>query len=294
MAYSRMRPGPNCSPRSGTSRSKDIGLFASALGSSSWLHDARASAIPAFMILSLLLVAVAASVAMLTTLSTPAASSTIFDANHTSASAFIPLLVPSTVRLVQWNRRTVVSVPIHVDLFVPTNISIRGRWLAVMHPAMFYGGEDNKSIRFMMEDEPPLEEPPLERPPLSEEAEQWVAQVANVEKRQIEALDNVARRVYFTYGDKANENKAWAELWCCWLPSRRSFKHISVSCDETFKPSLLEAVQQLHAIILKEHACASHVHNGHAVERRARVEGDHVEKHRLRPTPRRTNIIIKR
>jgi len=79
---------------------------------------------------------------------------------------------------------------------------------------MLYGGEDNESIRFMMEDEPPLEEPPLERPPLSEEAEQWVAQVEN-EKRQIEALDNVVRRVYFIYGDKANENKAWAELCGC-------------------------------------------------------------------------------
>ena len=116
---------------------------------------------------------------------------------------------------------------------------------------LLYGGEKDEAIRFM-------EEPPLD-PPFSDAMVKWLAQVEE-EQRQIESL-SVVKRVYFTYGDSANDNKAWATLWCCWQPSGRSFKRVSVATHETLRPSLLEALKQLHANILNDHACDGHVHS---------------------------------
>ena len=127
---------------------------------------------------------------------------------------------------------------------------------------MFYGGEANEAIRFMME--PELVETPI----LAEATEAWLAEL-EAEQRQVEDL-NVVRRVYFSYGDTNNENKAWATLWCCWQGGR--FKAMSVPCLEGARPTHLEALRQLHTNILKEHAIEGHAHHSKATARRAEVE----------------------
>jgi hypothetical protein len=279
MAYSRRHPGPSCSPFSGAALSKATGLV-SVLGSCE-SQAATSSAIPSFVILSFLLVAVAASSAMLSALvPTEAATvATFFDvffdvyANQTFTDVTLPLLFLTSA--IAKGRRPMVGVD------TPAVVMIQGRanilyGANILHGANHlcranipYGGEANESIRFMMDDEQP------EAPPISEAAELWLAQVEE-EKRQIEALD-VVRRVYFTHGESFNDNKAWVSLSCCWQASRRSFKSISVNCHETLRPSQLENLKQLHADVLKTHACSTHKHDERAVQQQAESGGEVVE-----------------
>ena len=64
--------------------------------------------------------------------------------------------------------------------------------------------------------------------PLTEEAELWLAAV-EAEQRAIEALPFV-KSVTFTYGETANLCKVLGTVWCCWQPSRGSFKQVAVAC----------------------------------------------------------------
>ena len=101
----------------------------------------------------------------------------------------------------------------------------------------------------------------------------WLLELEK-EKRLVEALPVVKGDIYFSYGDRANDNKAWANLWCCWAPAQRTFKPVAVACHEKERPTHLEALRALGAKIRNEHMCAGHVHAERAVQRRAELERD--------------------
>ena len=105
----------------------------------------------------------------------------------------------------------------------------------------------------------------------SEAAQKWVEQVEE-EQRTIESLPYV-QHVAFHYGPTHNDCKVLATLWCCWEPSRRSFKQVPVHCHITHRPTHLEALQQLREKLVHEHGDADHTPHAKAVERRQQLHG---------------------
>lgn len=85
--------------------------------------------------------------------------------------------------------------------------------------------------------------------PLTEEAELWLAAV-EAEQRAIEALPFV-KSVTFTYGETANLCKVLGTVWCCWQPSRGSFKQVAVACHLEQRPTHLEALRELHQKLIR-------------------------------------------
>jgi hypothetical protein len=131
-------------------------------------------------------------------------------------------------------------------------------------PSWRYGGEDNEVIRFMetLPDEP-------SQVSLPAEAEVWLQQLQE-EQELIEELPFVKGSV----GYVTNDNKVQATVWCCWEKSRRSFKQVKVACDDTSKPTHLEALQALRKKLLEEHGASDHPIDSRAAERRAALEAD--------------------
>ena len=71
---------------------------------------------------------------------------------------------------------------------------------------------------------------------------------------------NTLRANADTYHDTvANLNKVQAKLWCCWTGGR--FKRVPVACDESDKPTHLEALRQLRANLIRDHGGEDHVHD---------------------------------
>jgi len=114
--------------------------------------------------------------------------------------------------------------------------------------------------------------------PLTEEAELWLAAV-EAEQRAIEALPFV-KSVGYTYGEIANNAKVLATVWCCWQPSRSSFKQVAVNLHLELRPTHLEALQELHQKLLRDHGGATHEPHAQAVIRRAELQqgGNGYEK----------------
>ena len=106
--------------------------------------------------------------------------------------------------------------------------------------------------------------------PLTEEAELWLAAV-EAEQRAIEALPFV-KSVTFTYGETANLCKVLGTVWCCWQPSRGSFKQVAVACHLEQRPTHLEALRELHQKLVREHGGATHCADPKAIARRAELQ----------------------
>ena len=109
--------------------------------------------------------------------------------------------------------------------------------------------------------------------PFTEASELWLSQL-DEEKRLVEALPCVKGAIAFHVSDgSANKNKVLATVWCCWEPSRRTFKQIAECCNETGeKPTHLEALRALRAKLIDTHGRADHEPNARAVDHRADLE----------------------
>ena len=59
----------------------------------------------------------------------------------------------------------------------------------------------------------------------------WLTQLEE-ETRRVEALSCVKSVAFHTSDISANRNKVVVNVWCCWEPSRRTFKQIVEACDE--------------------------------------------------------------
>jgi hypothetical protein len=248
MAYSRLRPGPNCSPFSGylpqERNSQAHGLKSTGFS----LKVVDSCVFSAFMVLGfLLVVGTAASVIPLPDVFFPSHTA-LFDAavpttSHTAITQSLPqvfLFTGPSLRFQTTSALLALYVDANVSAALPSLNGMAGRRCAVARRTKdrfnCYGGEADESIRFM-EQEP---EPLLKESPTTEE---WLAEM-QVEQQQVEALD-VVRRVYFSYGDAHNDNKAWATLWCCWQGGR--CKALSVPCLQGVGPTHLEAPAESHS-----------------------------------------------
>jgi hypothetical protein len=157
-----------------------------------------------------------------------------------------------------------------------------------------YGGEAAEVIRYME-----CEGGPERAFEFSAGTEHWLARVEE-EKRLIEALAFVIGTVDFMYGTTANQNRVKATVNCCW-EAGSTFKRVPMACDEKDRPTHLEALVALRLKLIKDHGGTDHKHGLHsgaagkeAVVRRCqslayREWGRLTLKHRLSPTPRRTN-----
>lgn len=68
--------------------------------------------------------------------------------------------------------------------------------------------------------------------------EEWLRQFTD-KQMEICTLPFVKGEVGVTVSEaSANLNKVYVSVWCCWEKSRRSFKQISVNCDEERKPTI--------------------------------------------------------
>lgn len=104
----------------------------------------------------------------------------------------------------------------------------------------------------------------------SADESEWLDEVNSLVER-IERLPAVKGRVGFGYGNTANLNKVYVSIWCCWEPSRRTFKQLKVCCDLKERPTHLQALQELHAIIISKHMCENHVWHAAAAARRQKL-----------------------
>lgn len=101
--------------------------------------------------------------------------------------------------------------------------------------------------------------------------ENWL-QLFSHEIAQIEALPFVKGEVGVVVSDvKANLNKVYVAVWCCWEKSRQSFKQVYVACDEERRLTHLEAARELFAKLMREHGGEGHSVHPMAAERRARL-----------------------
>lgn len=98
-------------------------------------------------------------------------------------------------------------------------------------------------------------------------SEAWLALV-EAEVCAIERLEVVKGGVGFLFGELMNDNKVYASVWCCWEPSRRTFKQLKVACNGSDRPTHLEALRVLHATIKGKHGQETHVHHPQAVAQR--------------------------
>ena len=107
-----------------------------------------------------------------------------------------------------------------------------------------------------------------EQEPESEVLRVWL-NALDAAKRSVEELPVTFGEVYFETKDtgRANSNKVIVTVSCCWEAGRYGFKRVVVSCNETDKPTLVEATLALRQKILEEHCGADHVHDSRAVER---------------------------
>lgn len=99
--------------------------------------------------------------------------------------------------------------------------------------------------------------------------EQWFETVTAWVKK-VEGLSVVKGHVGFSYGATPNLNKVYVSVWCCWSPSRRTFKQIKVCCDTTSRLTHLDALVELFNIIQSKHMCDTHLSNKEALEQCAR------------------------
>ena len=105
----------------------------------------------------------------------------------------------------------------------------------------------------------PGEGPPTEL--LTEATELWLSEVEKA-KRLVEDLPFVKGEVQFHCSEgSANSNKVLATVWCCWEPSRRSFKQVAVACDNKDMPTHLQALHALRADLVRKHGALDHVHD---------------------------------
>jgi hypothetical protein len=103
---------------------------------------------------------------------------------------------------------------------------------------------------------------------LSAEAELWLQQLEE-EQRLVEQLPFVIGSVgYVISNSTTNGNKVQATVSCCWEKSTRSFKQIKVACDDTMKPTHLEALRALRQKLIEDHGGSGHPVDPRAAERR--------------------------
>lgn len=111
---------------------------------------------------------------------------------------------------------------------------------------------------------------------LSDDELAWLAKVEE-EVRLIEAMPIVVGRVGYHYDNsKANLNKVFVTVGCCWASGRLK-REFDTCTDDPGKPTFLEALQSLRMKLQEKHMRAEHPHNPRAVAHCSQLHDDRGE-----------------